>query len=107
MDQYLEQAVTSDTYRTWLQILPLYRFSSHLEDYIELFWMADQGMPNIKALIQPASSSELSGAGSSFAPPELKATLGSGQTLYCENYTATVSIQMNQLRSIASSRLEV
>ncbi|MCW8333032.1 sacsin N-terminal ATP-binding-like domain-containing protein [Vibrio paucivorans] len=78
MDQYLEQAVTSDTYRTWLQILPLYRFSSHLEDYIELFWMADQGMPNIKALIQPASSSELSGAGSSFAPPELKATLGIG-----------------------------
>ncbi|MFA0493005.1 sacsin N-terminal ATP-binding-like domain-containing protein [Vibrio sp. 10N.222.54.B11] len=78
MDQYLEQAVTSDTYRTWLQILPLYRFSSHLEDYIELFWMAEQGMPNIKALIQPASSAELSGAGSSFAPPELKATLGIG-----------------------------
>ncbi|MFT6905285.1 MAG: hypothetical protein ACJAS1_001940, partial [Oleiphilaceae bacterium] len=78
MDQYLLDAVTSDKYRTWLQILPLYRFSNHLDEYIDLFWSADNGLPNIDALVRPSASAQLSGAGSNFAPPELKATLGIG-----------------------------
>ncbi len=78
MDQYLSDAITSDKYRTWLQILPLYRFSSNLTNYIDLFWSADNGLPKIEDIIQPGSSSNLTGAGSSFTPPELKATLGIG-----------------------------
>ena len=76
MDEYLVDAITSDKYRTWLQVMPLYRFSSHLNDYIDLFWSAESELPNIKDLVQPGSSSSLSGSG--FAPPELKATLGIG-----------------------------
>lgn len=76
MDQYLSSAIADDKYRTWLQILPLYRFSSYLDDYIDLFWSAESQLPNIKDLIQPGSSAKLSGSG--FAPPELKSTLGIG-----------------------------
>lgn len=76
MDEYLADSITGDRYRTWLQILPLYRFSSNLADYIDLFWSAETGLPNINDLIKPGSSSALSGIG--FAPPELKATLGIG-----------------------------
>ena len=76
MNEYLAKAINGDKYRTWLQILPLYRFSKHLDDYIDLFWSADSGLPNVDDLIRPGSSAALSGAG--FAPPELKATLGIG-----------------------------
>ena len=76
MDQYLSNAIADDKYRTWLQILPLYRFSSYLDDYIDLFCTAEFQLPDIKSLIQPGSSASLSGSG--FAPPELKSTLGIG-----------------------------
>ena len=78
MDQYLSDAMTNDKYRIWLQILPLYRFSSYLDEYIDLFLMSGNALPNIDALISPRTNSAMSGAGSSFSPPELKATLGIG-----------------------------
>ncbi|QNK34689.1 hypothetical protein HF675_11945 [Serratia sp. JUb9] len=76
MDRYLAKSITGEAYRVWLQILPLYRFSSNLTDYIDLFWSAESGLPNINDLIRPGQSAILSG--SNFAPPELKSTLGIG-----------------------------
>lgn len=76
MDRYLAKSITGEAYRVWLQILPLYRFSSNLTDYIDLFWSAESGLPNISDLIQPGQSAMLSG--SNFTPPELKSTLGIG-----------------------------
>lgn len=76
MDRYLAKSITGEAYRVWLQILPLYRFSSNMTDYIDLFWSAESGLPNINDLIRPGESAMLSG--SNFAPPELKSTLGIG-----------------------------
>lgn len=95
MDEYLDYAITGDRYRTWLQILPLYRFSSHLDQYIDLFLSAEFGLPSITDLIKPGSSAALSGSGVPLA--ELQATLGIGanfilRELYRHNIYEEASI---------------
>ena len=76
LDDYLDQAATGDNYRLWLQILPIYRFTRHLDDYVELFWSAERFLENLDDLMRPGSSTALKGTGISV--PELKATLGIG-----------------------------
>ncbi|ENG1093728.1 hypothetical protein ABS441_000376 [Yersinia enterocolitica] len=78
MDEYLEDSLYSDTYRIWLQILPLYRFSKHLESYRDLLDMSEAFLEDIGDLLRPASSINLSGTGVSTVVPELRATLGTG-----------------------------
>ncbi|MFS7180219.1 hypothetical protein AB6846_07850, partial [Serratia proteamaculans] len=78
MDEYLEDSLYNDTYRIWLQILPLYRFSKHLDSYRELLDMSEAFLEDIGDLLRPASSINLSGTGVSTVVPELRATLGTG-----------------------------
>ncbi|EKN3978478.1 hypothetical protein DVP82_03630 [Yersinia enterocolitica] len=77
MDDYLEDSLYGDTYRIWLQILPLYRFSKHLYTYGELLNMSEAFLEDIGDLLRPASSFRLSGTRVGFVP-ELRATLGTG-----------------------------
>ncbi|MBR9910600.1 MAG: hypothetical protein GYB33_09645 [Gammaproteobacteria bacterium] len=76
MDQYLDQAITNDQYRNWLQILPLYRFSRGLDDYLDLFYGAERFLDDLDDILRPGSSENLAGTG--ISPPELRATLGIG-----------------------------
>jgi hypothetical protein len=75
IDEYLDSSMVEERYRQWFQILPLYRFSVHLDDYVELFLQADR-IENIDDLVKTSSSAALQGSGISL--PELKATLGIG-----------------------------
>ena len=77
MDDYLEDSLYGDRYRIWLQILPLYRFSKHLDTYRELLDMSEVFLEDIGDLLRPASSFKLSGTGVGVVP-ELRATLGTG-----------------------------
>jgi hypothetical protein len=76
MDEYLKEAINGEKYRTWLQILPLYRFSRHLEAYRTLLDSSESFLDNIDDVLRPASSKALSGTG--ITAPELRATLGTG-----------------------------
>lgn len=76
MDEYLKDAVQGEKYRTWLQILPLYRFSKHLGSYRTLLDSSESFLDNIDDVLRPSSSRALSGTG--ITAPELHATLGSG-----------------------------
>lgn len=76
MDEYLDQAITNDQYRNWLQILPLYRFARNFEDYVTLFYGAEQYLDSLDDILRPGSSQQLAGTG--ISPPELRATLGIG-----------------------------
>ncbi|WP_235024094.1 hypothetical protein [Enterobacter hormaechei] len=78
MDEYLNESFDSDKYRIWLQILPLYRFSKHLDTYRELLDMSEVFLEDIGDLLRPASSPRLSGTGAGTVVPELRATLGTG-----------------------------
>ena len=75
IDEYLESSMVSERYRQWFQILPLYRFSLHLNEYVELFMQADM-VENIDDLVKTSSSAALQGSGISL--PELRTTLGIG-----------------------------
>ena len=75
MDEYLETAETEEQYRIWMQILPLYRFVTNLEDYVELVMKSDM-LETLDDLRSPGQSQALQGSGISV--PELDATLGIG-----------------------------
>ena len=75
MDEYLAMAETQEQYRIWMQILPLYRFVTNLEDYVDLVMNADM-LTCLDDLQIPGQSQALQGSGISV--PELKATLGIG-----------------------------
>ncbi|MEZ9533925.1 hypothetical protein AB4260_11165 [Vibrio lentus] len=75
MEEYLKTAKVNERYRVWVQILPLYRFATKLTDYVNLFRNASF-INNLNDLLQPNSSSLLSGSGIDVA--ELKGTLGIG-----------------------------
>ncbi|MEZ9794865.1 hypothetical protein AB4283_22165, partial [Vibrio splendidus] len=75
MGEYLKTAKVNERYRVWVQILPLYRFATKLTDYVNLFRNASF-INNLNDLLQPNSSSLLSGSGIDVA--ELKGTLGIG-----------------------------
>lgn len=76
LNQYLDDSQGEESYRQWLQILPLYRFSKYFEDYVELFASAEYGIEHLSDITTPARSSLLAGSGISY--PTIKATLGSG-----------------------------
>lgn len=75
MEEYLQTARVDERYRVWIQILPLYRFSTKLQDYVELF-MGASFITNLDDLRKPNSSPLLSGTGIQVS--ELKGTLGIG-----------------------------
>ncbi|MCL1092796.1 sacsin N-terminal ATP-binding-like domain-containing protein [Shewanella kaireitica] len=76
IDQYLDDSINDEEYRNWLQLLPIYRLSRDLEDYVELLYSSEQFLENLDDFLRPGSSSKLDGSG--MAVPELKATLGIG-----------------------------
>lgn len=76
MENYLTQSqMGSERYRNWMQLLPLYRFTSHLSDYVTLFISADQ-IHQLSDLIKANDSELLRGTG--IRVSELKGTLGIG-----------------------------
>jgi hypothetical protein len=75
IEEYLTESKVNERYRQWLQILPLYRFATNLQDYVDLFLCAGQ-IDNLDDLLASTSSPLLHGSGISV--PELKATLGIG-----------------------------
>lgn len=75
IDSYLQDAHVNEMYRTWVQILPLYRFSSNLENYVH-FFMSTEHLSHLDDLLKSGSSALWQGSG--ISAPELKATLGIG-----------------------------
>ena len=75
IDSYLQDAHVNEMYRTWVQILPLYRFSSNLENYVH-FFMSTEHLSHLDDLLKSGSSAVWQGSG--ISAPELKATLGIG-----------------------------
>lgn len=75
MEEYLQTALVDERYRIWIQILPLYRFATKLNDYVELF-MNSPFIDNLDDLLKPNCSNKLSGSGIQVS--ELRGTLGIG-----------------------------
>ncbi|MET2853361.1 hypothetical protein ABXV24_15790 [Vibrio owensii] len=76
IDEYLDYSLTKEQYRNWLQLLPIYRFSRDLDDYVELLWSSEHFLEHLDDFLSPGTSAALEGTGMSV--PVLKATLGIG-----------------------------
>lgn len=76
IDEYLDYSLSKEQYRNWLQLLPIYRFSRDLDDYVELLWSSEQFLDGLDDFLSPGTSSALDGTGMSV--PVLKSTLGIG-----------------------------
>ena len=76
IDEYLDYSLTKEQYRNWLQLLPIYRFSRDLDDYVELLWSSERFLENLDDFLSPGTSTSLDGTG--MTVPVLKATLGIG-----------------------------
>lgn len=75
IDQYLKDAQLDESYRMWLQIVPLYNFSKNLEHYVDMFQNVDR-MPQLDDLLKSSESALWQGTGEHV--PALRRSLGIG-----------------------------
>ncbi|WP_230460292.1 hypothetical protein [Sansalvadorimonas verongulae] len=75
IDEYLADAQVSESYRVWLQILPMYNFSKNLESYVHMLLSLDR-LPQLNDFLKSSESQVWQGTGEYL--PALRRSLGIG-----------------------------
>lgn len=96
IDEYLADAEVNESYRIWLQILPLYNFSKNLKTYVHQFLRADR-IQHLDDLLKSPDSPLWQGTGEYV--PVLRSSMGIGANFVIRELTRHNVIEQPEVYS--------